>query len=170
MAFVILSEEYFMRLGLSILISIVFTCTAFAQQINKAKIEDITAYIQKADHPLIVNFWATWCKPCIEEMPLLQQTMQQNKSAKLELVMVSLDFPEAYPDTILDFIQKKNISATFFWLDETDADHFCPAIDKQWQGSIPATLIINRKNSYRKFFEKKIGTKELNIAVKTMLQ
>ncbi len=170
MAFVILSEEYFMRLGLSILISIVFTCTAFAQQINKAKIEDITAYIQKADHPLIVNFWATWCKPCIEEMPLLQQTMQQNKSAKLELVMVSLDFPEAYPDTILDFIQKKNISATFFWLDETDADHFCPAIDKQWQGSIPATLIINRKNSYRKFFEKKISTKELNIAVKTMLQ
>ncbi|HXL55577.1 MAG TPA: TlpA disulfide reductase family protein [Chitinophagaceae bacterium] len=159
-----------MKLVLFVLINIAFVSTAFAQQINKAKIEDITAYIKKADHPLIVNFWATWCKPCIEELPLLQQTAQQNKSSKVELIMVSLDFPEAYPNDILDFINKKNINATFFWLDETDADHFCPAIDKQWQGSIPATLIINKKNSYRKFFEKKIGSKELHVAVKTMLQ
>ncbi len=159
-----------MRSVLFILLHIALAFTAFAQQINKAKIEDITAYIQKTGHPLIINFWATWCKPCVEEIPLLQQTVQQNKSAKVELVLVSLDFPEAYPNDILDFIKKKNINATFFWLDETDADHFCPAIDKQWQGSIPATLIINSKNSYRKFFEKKISTKELDPAVKTMLQ
>src|SRR5262249_46487857 len=129
-----------------------------------------TAYIQKADHPLIVTFWATWCRPCIEELPLLQQTVWKNKSAKVELVMVSLDFPEAYPKDILDFIKKKNITATFFWLDETNADHFCPVIDTQWQGSIPATLLVNRENSYRKFFEKKINPGELNVAVKAMLQ
>jgi thiol-disulfide isomerase/thioredoxin len=157
-------------LVLVILLNIVFACTAFTQQINKAKIEDITAYIKKADHPLIVNFWATWCKPCVEELPWLQQVVQQNADAQIELVLVSLDFPEAYPNDILDFIKKKNINASFFWLNETNADHFCPAIDKQWQGSIPATLIINRKNNYRKFFEKKIGSKELNVAVKTMMQ
>jgi thiol-disulfide isomerase/thioredoxin len=155
---------------LTLITGIAFVHRGFTQQINKAKIEDITAYIQKADHPVIVTFWATWCKPCIEELPSLQQTVQQNKSAKVELVMVSLDFPEAYPKDILDFIKRKKISATFFWLNETDADHFCPAIDKQWQGSIPATLFVNKENSYRKFFEKKINPKELDITVKTMLK
>ncbi|HEY6977405.1 MAG TPA: TlpA disulfide reductase family protein [Chitinophagaceae bacterium] len=160
-----------MKLVLLILIiSIAFAHRGLAQQIRKAKIEDITGYIQKSDHPLIVTFWATWCKPCIEELPLLQQTARQNKSAKVELVMVSLDFPEAYPKDILDFVNKKNISATFFWLDETDADHFCPAIDKKWQGSIPATLFVNGKNNYRKFFEKKITPEESEGAAKTMLQ
>jgi thiol-disulfide isomerase/thioredoxin len=159
-----------MKLIACILFGITFLQYSAAQQITKAKIEDILTYIQKADHPLIVTFWATWCKPCIEELPLLQQTVQQNKSAKVELVMVSLDFPEAYPKDILDFVKKRNISATFFWLNETDADHFCPAIDKQWQGSIPATLFINQQNSYRKFFEKKISTKELDVTVQSMLK
>ena len=159
-----------MKLLLFIIVNIDFTSVVFAQQINKAKIEDITSYIQKADHPLIVTFWATWCKPCIEELPLLQEKVQQNKSEKVELVMVSLDFPEAYPKDILDFIKKKNISATFFWLNETDADHFCPAIDKQWQGSIPATLFVNQQNNYRKFFEKKISPEELDNAIKSMLK
>jgi thiol-disulfide isomerase/thioredoxin len=160
-----------MKLVLLILItSIAFAHIGFTQQVTKAKIEDITAYIQKAQHPLIVTFWATWCRPCIEELPLLQEAVHQNKSEKVELVMVSLDFPEAYPKDILDFIKKKNISATFFWLNETDADYFCPVIDKQWQGSIPATLFINQQNSYRKFFEKKISTKELNVTVQSMLK
>jgi thiol-disulfide isomerase/thioredoxin len=160
-----------MKLVLLILItSIAFAHIGFTQQVTKAKIENITSYIQKADHPLIVTFWATWCKPCIEELPLLQEAVQQNKPEKVELVMVSLDFPEAYPKDILDFIKRKNISATFFWLNETDADHFCPVIDKQWQGSIPATLFINQQNSYRKFFEKKISTKELDVTVQSMLK
>lgn len=159
-----------MKPVLLILITSMAFHKGFSQQITKAKIEDITAYIQKADHPLIVNFWATWCKPCVAELPLLQQTAEQNKSAQIELVLVSLDFPEAYPNDILDFIKKRNINATFFWLDETDADHFCPVIDKQWQGSIPATLIVNKKNNYRKFAEKKIDPTELESAVKEMLK
>jgi thiol-disulfide isomerase/thioredoxin len=159
-----------MKLVLFIIVNIVFASAVFAQGIAKAKIEDIISYIQKADHPLIVTFWATWCRPCIEELPLLQEAVQQNKFAKVELVMVSLDFSDAYPKDILDFIAKKNISATFFWLNETDADHFCPAIDKQWQGSIPATLFVNVGNSYRRFFEKKISSEELDATVKSMLK
>src|SRR6476659_6376075 len=101
-----------MKLVLLILItSIAFAHRGFTQQINRAKIEEITSYIQKADHPLIVTLWATWCKPCIEELPLLQEVARRNRSAKVELVMVSLDFPEAYPKDILDFIKKKNIGA-----------------------------------------------------------
>jgi len=160
-----------MKLVLLILItSIAFAHRGFTQQVTKAKIEDITSYIQKADHPLIVTFWATWCRPCIEELPVLQEVVQQNESEKVELVMVSLDFPEAYPKDVLDFIKRKNISATFFWLNETDADHFCPAVDKQWQGSIPATLFVNQQNNYRKFFEKKISPEELDITIQSMLK
>lgn len=140
------------------------------QQLQGIKIEELNTYIKKADHPLIINFWATWCQPCIAEIPYLQQAAQQYKDSGLELIMVSLDFPEAFPKDITAFIKSKNLNGTFFWLDETNADHFCPVIDKAWQGGIPATLFLNTKNNYRKFFERKITPDELGTTLREMLQ
>ena len=140
------------------------------QQLLGIKIEELNTYIDKADHPLIINFWATWCQPCIAEIPHLQQAAQQYKDSGLELIMVSLDFPEAFPKDITAFIKSKNLIGTFFWLDETNADHFCPVIDEAWQGSIPATLLLNAKNNYRKFFERKITPDELGTTLREMLQ
>jgi thiol-disulfide isomerase/thioredoxin len=153
--------------------SILFLCfyiNAFAQELKAVKIEKLQAYIKGANHPLIINFWATWCKPCIAEIPHLQQAARQYKDSGLELIMVSLDFPEAFPKDITAFIKGKNLVGTFFWLDETDADHFCPVIDKTWQGSIPATLFLNVKKDFRKFYGQEITPEALNAALQEMLQ
>lgn len=159
-----------MKRLLSIILSLCFYATSFAQQVEAVKIEELNTYITKANQPLIINFWATWCKPCIAEMPYIQQAAQQYKDSGVKLIMVSLDFPEAYPNDIADFIKSKNLDGTFFWLDESNADHFCPVIDKQWQGSIPATLFLNSKTHYRKFFERKITPDELHRFLQEMLQ
>lgn len=142
---------------------------AQAQSIKKVKIEELAEYIRKSDRPLVVNFWATWCAPCIEEIPYFQSEVKNYAAQNVELVLVSLDFKDAYPAQISSFIKKKNFAGSFYWLDETNADHFCPQIDPKWSGSIPSTLFINNKTGYRKFFERQLTEPQLKIEVKALV-
>lgn len=139
-----------------LLFFLVAATTASSQAVKKLKIEELTSYIRKSDHPLVVNFWATWCAPCIKELPYLEDAVKQHAGQQVELVLVSLDFKENYPKKIAGFVKQRNMSATFFWLDETNADHFSPQIDSSWSGGIPSTLLVNGKTGYRKFFERQL--------------
>jgi thiol-disulfide isomerase/thioredoxin len=123
------------------------------------KIDELDALIQSTTKPTIINFWATWCAPCVEEMPWFNKIVNQNKN--VELVFVSLDNNSAYPDKIQSFVKAKKISATLIWLNETNADIFCPIIDEDWAGSIPATLFINNSRNYRRFIEAQLSPTEL---------
>lgn len=139
-----------------VIVGLMLCVPAAAQSVKKVKIEELAAYIQSSDHPLVVNFWATWCAPCIEEIPYFQKEIKKYAGQRAELLLVSLDFPDAYRTKLPAFIKKHNYEATFFWLDETNADHFCPKIDPKWDGAIPATLFVNNKKSYRKFFGRQL--------------
>jgi thiol-disulfide isomerase/thioredoxin len=116
--------------------------TVFSQNIRKVKIEELGSYIQKSERPLVVNFWATWCAPCVAELPYFQEEVKKQASNNVELVLVSLDFADAYPAKLSAFIKKNKYEASFFWLDETNADHFCPVIDKSWSGSIRLPQVL----------------------------
>ncbi len=121
-----------------------------AQQVKKVSIDELEQYIQKSDRPLVVNFWATFCKSCIEEIPFFIQS--RNAHPGVELVLVSLDLPDYYPAKVESFLRKKAFGdATHFWLDETNADTFCPRIDPLWEGAMPVTLFVNRSSNYRRF-------------------
>src|SRR5687768_15374428 len=124
-----------------------------AQKIPKWKIEELEAYIQKSHRPVIVNFWATYCIPCIEEIPYFQELVKKYRKDSVELLLVSMDFEEMYPDKIKKFAEKRKFTAPIAWLDETNADHFCPRIDSSWSGVMPATLFINNKTGFRSFYE-----------------
>lgn len=143
---------------------------AFSQTIKKVKIEELAAYIQKSDHPLVVNFWATWCAPCVEELPYFNEEIKKFADQKAELVLVSLDFADAYPAKLATFLKKNNYSASFYWLNETNADHFCPQIDSSWTGSIPSTLFINNKTGYKKFFERQLTHPQLTLNLKELVK
>src|SRR5215216_856448 len=119
-----------------------------AQEIPKWKLADLKAAIQNADKPTIFNFWATFCKPCIEEIPYFQQAVKKYEKEGVKLVLVSVDLPEAYPK-IKSFAAKRKYTASIFYLDETNADEFCPAVDPKWSGTIPASLFVNQKTGYR---------------------
>jgi thiol-disulfide isomerase/thioredoxin len=126
---------------------------AAAQSIQKIKMAELAAYIAGSDSVLVVNFWATFCKPCVEEIPYLEKVCKKYRGQKVTLLLVSLDLPADYPAKIKAFVKKRRFTARTLWLAETDADYFCPQIDKKWSGSIPATLIVNKAKNHRSFYE-----------------
>jgi thiol-disulfide isomerase/thioredoxin len=130
---------------------------AQSQQIAKWKITDVEKYMAaKKDEILVINFWATFCKPCVAEIPSFIKISEAYKDQKVKLLLVSLDLPSYYPSKVAAFAKKHEFNTNIVWLNETNADYFCPKIDRAWSGSIPATLILNPATGYRKFFEEEI--------------
>jgi len=157
-----------MRMILFILL-MAFSTAIQAQEIKKIKITELEKIIKESKTPLLVNFWATWCMPCIEEIPYFQEEVKKYEKDSLQLLLVSLDFREEFPAGLSTFIKKRKFTAPIAWLDETKADYFCPKIDKNWSGAIPATLFINNKKGYRKFFEEQLSHDKLKKEIMAVL-
>lgn len=144
---------------------------AISQEIKSVKITEVEKIIAESNTPLIINMWATWCKPCIEEIPyFLEEVKKRNeKNDSIQILLVSLDFKEAFPSDIRAFAKKRKFNAPIVWLDETNADYFCPKIDPKWSGAIPATLFVNNRTGYRNFIEEKIKHDDLKEEIKKVL-
>jgi thiol-disulfide isomerase/thioredoxin len=140
-----------------------------AQEIPKWKITELENYIAKSETPLIINFWATYCVPCIKEIPLFEQVLKEYESKGVKMLLVSLDFKESFPDKISSFAKKRKFKSDIVWLDETNADYFCPKIDSSWSGVMPATLFINRKKGIRIFVEEEMPKEKFESELKKIL-
>lgn len=152
------------------LLSICFLFMAgiiFSQEVKAVKITDVEKLVAESKGPLIINMWATWCMPCVEEIPyFIKEVSEHNASLKagedsIRLYLVSLDFKDAFPDKISSFAMKRKFYAPILWLDETNADYFCPKLDAKWSGVIPATLFVNNKTGYRNFQEAQLSHEDL---------
>jgi len=127
-----------------------------------------SAFLQsRNDTTYVVNFWATWCKPCVKELPYFEKLGDIYSDKKVKVVLVSLDFPEHIDSKVLPFLAKHRLKSEVVLLDDTDANTWIPKVDPDWQGSIPATLIFNRSN--KQFIEKQLTFEELEQKVKSIL-
>ncbi len=77
---------------------------------------------------------------------------------------------QAYPKKITAFAVKNKIVAPIVFLDETDADLFCPKVDKKWSGAIPASLFVNNKTGYKKFFEDQLSKEQVEKEIISMIK
>ena len=154
-----------MKLILIITCLLLITSFGFSQTIKKVKVTEVEEYIRNSDHPIVLNCWATWCAPCVAEIPDFMETVKKYSEQKVELVLMSLDFASSYPNKILDLIRKRHFEATFLWLNETNADYFCPKIDPKWDGTLPSTLFVDPKTGYRKFFGRPMTDRQIDLEV-----
>ena len=138
-----------------------------SQEVKKVKIPDLEKFISKYNGPLVVNFWATFCKPCMAEIPHFQKMQSKYDKDSLQVLFVSLDLQDDYPVKVNSFIKKRMMST--WWLDETNADYFCPKIDAAWTGAIPATLFIYNTKKYRKFLEEPLTEEGLEKEIRALL-
>ena len=122
---------------------------------------------QKNDTTYIINFWATWCKPCVKELPAFEKINEQYKGQKVKVVLASLDFPDKIEKQVIPFLEKHNLQSEVVLLDDPDANSWIPRVSEDWSGAIPATIIYNQQE--RKFFEGSFTYEELNNELTSIL-
>lgn len=120
----------------------------------------------KNDTTYVVNFWATWCKPCVKELPYFEKLNESYKDKKVKVVLVSLDFPRQLEKQVVPYV-KKNLKSEVWLLDDADANGWIPKVDKTWSGAIPATIIYNKND--RMFYEHSFTYEELKTEVESIL-
>lgn len=131
---------YFRFIALSVFF---WSFSAKAQDlITFRNFEELNAYIQKNNEkPLVINFWATWCAPCVIELPYFEELHQKNQNIKI--VTVSLDFDKQVESKLKPFLKKKNYSFVATYMADKNFNNWISKVDENWSGSIPATWIIN---------------------------
>jgi thiol-disulfide isomerase/thioredoxin len=122
----------------------------FSPGLNKNKAEVITLQQLQSktirtdnDSVYVVNFWATWCKPCVAELPYFEEAGKQFAAKNVKVVLVSLDLL-ADKEKVNQFIQNKNIQNDVYLLNETDPNSWINKIDTTWSGGIPSTVIYKK--------------------------
>ena len=120
------------------------------------------------DKTYVVNFWATWCVPCIKELPYFEQLNANYADKKVEVILVSLDFPKKYESQLKPYIKEKQLKAKVVALNDMDSNSWIPKISETWSGAIPATLIYNKDK--RQFYEQSFTYDELEKEVKQFIK
>lgn len=117
----------------------------------------------------VVNFWATWCVPCVKELPYFLELEQQYSDEELKLVLVSLDYKERLENKVYPFLKEKNITSKVVLLNDGKANKWIDRVDPTWSGAIPITLFI--KDGKRWFYEQEFhSTDELIQIIKPLLK
>jgi thiol-disulfide isomerase/thioredoxin len=140
-----------------------------AQSVKAYTADQLMRRASARDTVYIINFWATWCVPCVHELPEFDALQAIYKSKPVKIIMASFDFKESYPDKIAEFIEKKNLTPEVVWFNETDANTFIPKVDSSWLGSIPSTLILNKATRFRQFIEGTITSAQVSAIVDKQL-
>ncbi len=128
----------------------------FAPRLNK---DDGTVYV--------VNFWATWCAPCVREIPAFEKLYATYKDQNVHVLLVSLDFPNHLESRVIPFVESHNVQSEVLLLDEPNANRWIPLVSDEWTGAIPATVIYN--SEFRQFYQREFTFEELEEIILPLL-
>ncbi len=165
-------------LGICLLITVIST-TIQAQQIiqnssykipiyNFNQIEPLFNPATNNDTVYIFNFWATYCAPCIKELPHFEKIGQEYTDKKVKIILVSLDFKSQIESRVIPFLQRRNILSEVVVLSDPDANSWIDKVNPNWSGAIPATLIV--KGNRKEFYEKEFTYEEIKSLTNKFLE
>jgi len=125
------------------------------------RIDDLLNRIKNPDTLYVVNFWATWCKPCIKELPAFDSLHVRTKGTTTKVLLVSLDFKEDLNNRLVPFLKKNGVKAECLLLDESNGNDFINVISTDWSGAIPATLL--KKGDKKKLTERPMHLHDIEV-------
>lgn len=135
--------------------------SASGQQAEQIRLKDLQQLINTPTSKVqVINFWATWCAPCVKEIPLFEKLNQVNKNVEVTLVSVDFDL-DPNPEKVYRFMTRKKLLSKVVILAESNPNNWIDKIDKSWSGALPATLIINTQNGKRRFVQKELQEGDL---------
>lgn len=142
-----------MKRALTISLVLLSLISSKAQTADIIKFPELQRIIQSDnDTTYVINFWATWCVPCVKEFPAFQAFAKDHSEEKVRVVMVSLDFKKGVQQSLVPFVKSHPIDGRVVLLDEPDYNSWINKVNTDWQGEIPVTLIVNNSKKINAFF------------------
>ncbi|MCW5910595.1 MAG: TlpA family protein disulfide reductase [Cyclobacteriaceae bacterium] len=139
----------------------VFALPASAQRIPQIKLKELQQLLTTPREKVqVINFWATWCAPCVKELPLFEKLKADNQHVEITLVSMDYDL-DPDPAKVERFATRKNLQNKVLILAETDPNSWIDKVDKNWSGALPATIVINTKTGKRKLVQKELHEGDL---------
>jgi thiol-disulfide isomerase/thioredoxin len=144
-----------------IVILIILVSSVHGQrEIPVVDFEGFESYLSKDnDTTYVVNFWATWCKPCVKELPAFEKLNEVYANDKVKVLLVSLDFIKHFETKVKPFVAEKNLKSDVILLNDPRSNQWIDKVSKEWSGAIPATVIYRGKD--RLFYEGSFTYEEL---------
>ncbi|MFD2915722.1 TlpA disulfide reductase family protein [Psychroserpens luteus] len=132
--------------------------------------DELEKYLTSKDDSktYVINFWATWCAPCVKELPYFEELNANYSNQNVEVILVSLDFPKQIETKLIPFLEKKDLKSEVVVLDDVDSNTWIPKVNKDWSGAIPATVIYNKSKT--KFYERSFNYQELEKELKQFIK
>ncbi len=155
-----------------ILLFVMFAATALPAQprIPVLSFDELDKLMNQPNDTLYVfNFWATWCAPCIKELPHFDSLGRRYAGQKLKVVLVSLDFEDELETKLRPFAQKRKLRSTVVLLNPGRGGEWIDRVSPAWSGAIPATVFVRGSSATRDFYEKQFEFAELNTIVQQIL-
>lgn len=137
-----------------------FSTCCKAQDAELIKLDKLQQTIQGESRIQVINFWATWCGPCLKELPLFEKLNSEQKDIKVLLVSLDMDL-DPDPEKVWKFVKRKKLMSSVVILDEKNPNDWIDKLDKNWSGALPATLVINNKTGKRVFVERELHEGDL---------
>lgn len=126
-----------------LLLSIFHFLPTTAQTVRIVRLPELMQAVE-SDTLHVVNFWATWCAPCVKELPHFEELGRQMATQGVQVTLVSLDYADRLDSRVRPFVKERDPRSRLLLLDERDPNQWIPAIDTTWTGSIPATAIYRK--------------------------
>lgn len=106
--------------------------------------KNFSSVIEKSKgRALVINLWASWCKPCVEEFPELQKLQRAYRSKKLDVIFISIDDDAKARQNVMAFLKNMKVSGRSYLKEPGDDEAFINAVNPKWSGSLPTTLIYD---------------------------
>lgn len=150
-------------------VPLLFAGTVIVTSVPSVKIDEVNKRMQSGnDTVYVVNFWATWCAPCVAELPYFEQLDSVYKKEKVKVILVSTDFKKDFDSRLVPFVERKKLQSEVNFLDEIYDNEWIPKVDSLWQGNIPATKIYSAKTGKSVFIPRETSYQELDSLLSVM--
>jgi len=100
---------------------------------------------------LVLNLWATWCAPCVEEFPDLVKLAKSYSEQEVEVVGISADYPDEVESKIMPFLRRQGVPFMVYVADFQSQQDFINGVNSSWSGALPATLVFDKQGKQRSF-------------------